>query len=134
MSIFTTSYSDSDIAQIQQLLENAEKVPVTCEREFSGIWFQSEDRETELRLLVLSTISVTVSRVSLRNKRQGTMEKIFEFLKDFCYRNHVSKIVIQSVLFPGMAKWCEKNGFTPEPTCILLNGFMSGDWQYFIKQ
>lgn len=25
MSIFTTSYSDSDIAQIQQLLENAEK-------------------------------------------------------------------------------------------------------------
>ena len=45
MSIFSTSYSDSDIAQIQQLLENAEKVPVTCEREFSGIWFQSEDRE-----------------------------------------------------------------------------------------
>ena len=44
MSIFSTSYSDSDIAQIQQLLENAEKVPVTCEREFSGIWFQSEDR------------------------------------------------------------------------------------------
>ena len=40
MSIFTTSYSDSDIAQIQQLLENAEKVPVTCEREFSGIWFK----------------------------------------------------------------------------------------------
>lgn len=29
MSIFSTSYSDSDIAQIQQLLENAEKVPVT---------------------------------------------------------------------------------------------------------
>ena len=28
MSIFTTSYSDSDIAQIQQLLENAEKVLV----------------------------------------------------------------------------------------------------------
>ena len=28
MSIFSTSYSDSDIAQIQQLLENAEKVPV----------------------------------------------------------------------------------------------------------
>ena len=116
MSNLLTSYSDSDIAQIQKLLENAEKVPVTCEREFSGIWFQSEDMETELRLLVLSTISVTVSRVSLRNKRQGTMEKIFEFLKDFCCRNHVSKIVIQSVLFPGMAKWCEKNGFTPKPT------------------
>ena len=47
MSIFTTSYSDSDIAQIQQLLENAEKVPVTCEREFSGIWFQSEDCKEE---------------------------------------------------------------------------------------
>ena len=108
MSNLLTSYSDSDIAQIQKLLENAEKVPVTCEREFSGIWFQSEDMETELRLLVLSTISVTVSRVSLRNKRQGTMKKIFEFLKDFCCRNHVSKIVIQSVLFPGMAKWCEK--------------------------
>lgn len=29
MSIFSTSYSDSDIAQIQQLLENAEKVPRT---------------------------------------------------------------------------------------------------------
>lgn len=131
MSIFPTSYSDNDIAQLKELLETAEKVPVTCKRELSGIWFQSEDMETELRLLVLSTTSVTVSRVALRNKRQGTMGKIFEFLKDFCRRNHVSKIVIQSVLFPEMAKWCEKNGFTPDPnTCILLDGFMSGDWQY----
>lgn len=78
--------------------------------QMSGFWIM--DRyEAELRVLRLSNIQLTISRVCVGKQRQGAMTGIFLELLKFCKEESIEKIVIQSVLTLPMVKWCEDHGF-----------------------
>ena len=132
--INSIKFTDEDIEILQDMIEKAEKTKMTCRRELSGIWLESKNYDipvTELRLLILSNIQVTVSRVCFKNTRHGTMRSIFEFLKDFCIRNNINQIIIQSVLTKEMANWCIKHGFNPiKSSSIELHGIVIGDYAF----
>lgn len=132
--INSIKFTDEDIEILQDMIEKAEKTKMTCRRELSGIWLESKNYDipvTELRLLILSNIQVTVSRVCFKNTRHGTMRSVFEFLKDFCVKNNINQIIIQSVLTKEMANWCIKHGFNPiKSSSIELHGIVIGDYAF----
>lgn len=130
-------FTDEDIEILQDMIEKAERTKMTCRRELSGIWLESKNHDipvTELRLLILSNIQVTVSRVCFKNERRGTMTSVFEFLKNFCIRNNINQIVIQSVLTKEMSNWCKKHGFNPmNAASIEINGIVIGDYVFTVN-
>lgn len=132
--INSIKFTEEDIKILQDMIENDERIKLTCWRELSGIWLKSKNHDipvTELRLLILSNIQVTVSRVCFKNERQGTMTSVFEFLKDFCIKNNINQIIIQSVLTKEMANWCIKHGFNPvKSSSIELHGTVIGDYAF----
>ena len=104
-------FSDSDILCLQKILESREKAPIICHQEIGGIWLQAQNQETELRLLLMGQIQLTISRVCLVNKRQGTMTTILEQLVQFCQQHNISRLVVQCVQTAEMAAWCHKKWF-----------------------
>ena len=127
-------FTDKDIEILQDMIEKAERTKMTCRRELSGIWLESKNYDipvTELRLLILSNIQVTVSRVCFKNTRHGTMTSVFEFLKDFCVKNNINQIIIQCVLTKEMADWCMTHGFNPiKSSSLELHGIVIGDYAF----
>lgn len=123
-------FSDSDILCLQKILESREKVPIICHQEIGGIWLQAQNQETELRLLLMGQIQLTISRVCLVNKRQGTMTTILEQLVQFCQRHNISRLVVQCVQTAEMAAWCHKNGFMPDPYASFeVDGIILGNYR-----
>lgn len=106
-------FDDQTIETIKSIIEDNENCEIDVQRGIREVWFTNSTRETELRLLSLQNIQVTVSRVSFVNKRRGTMTKIAEVLEDFCIKNKIWRILVQSVETPEMSRWCFKNGFLP---------------------
>jgi len=128
------TFSDSDIQALKTLLENCDGVEYFYNRELSGIWLYDGTREAELRLLILLNFRLTVSRVGFLRQRQGTMTKVMAILDDFCRREKISEIVIQSVETRAMSNWCFKNGFRPVPSASLeIDGFVIGDYKKNIE-
>ena len=132
--INSIKFTDEDIEILQDMIEKADRTKMTCRRELSGIWLESKNYDipvTELRLLILSNIQVTVSRVCFKNTRHGTMTNVFEFLKAFCVKNNINQIIIQSVLTKEMADWCMTHGFNPiKSSSIELHGIVIGDYAF----
>lgn len=111
------------------ILETAEQTPIICHDGIRELWFIGDRGRTELRLLFLGTMRITVSRVEFQNQRQGTMTKILKLLKGFCLENGIQKIVIQSVATEPMLAFCQKNGFLPDPTASFqLGDEIMGDY------
>lgn len=124
--------SSKEKENIRVFLEQQEDVPIIVHEGIRELWYQSEDRSSELRLLFLQNMRITISRVEFINRRKGTMTKVLSILESICKKNKVSQIVVQSVETPEMAKWCVKMGFTPNPNSTFpFNDVMLGD---YIKQ
>lgn len=131
MSIFQTIvFSDEDIVALKSIIEIADGVSIQVKREMSGIWFHSDDWESQLRLLILGNFRVTISRACFQNRHQGTMTSVLRYLKEFCQRHNIKEIVAQSVESREMVNWCQKNGFTPDPyASLLIKGILLGDYK-----
>ena len=124
------AFSDSEILELKQLLENKEKVPYICNREMSGIWLHTPDFEAELRLLLLGQFRISVSRVCFLQRRKGTMTAVLAWLERFCQNHQVQSIVIQCVQTEAMVNWCQKNGFFPiAHSSMILKGIIVGDYE-----
>lgn len=122
--------SAEELENLRKLLERQEGVPISVHEGIREIWYQSEDGQSELRLLFLFDYQVTVSRVGFIHRRQGTMTKVLSVLEDFCKKNKVKQLLIQSVETPEMANWCMKMDFTPDPNAtFLVDGFLAGDYK-----
>lgn len=115
--------SPEEKENLRKLLERQEGVPISVHEGIRELWYRDEDGQSELRLLFLFDYQVTVSRVGFIRRRQGTMTKVLSVLENFCKKNKVKQLLIQSVETPEMASWCMKMGFAPDPnaTC-LFNG------------
>lgn len=124
------SFSDTDISELRKLLESRDHVQYLCNREMSGIWLHTEDYQAELRLLILSTFRVTVSRVCFNRQRAGTMTAVLAWLTEFCQKHQIPTLVIQCVETEAMIGWCNKNGFTPVPSAsCIVDGLLMGDYE-----
>ena len=122
-------FTREDVSTLIKLLEDAEKTKIVCQQELSGIWLHDERWDTELRLLVIRGVQLTLSRVNLQNKRQGTMTKIASFMEDFCSRSGIHQICVQSVLTEEMSAWCRKNRYEPNQYASQeINGLVVGDY------
>ena len=115
LKLNSVKFSPEDIQAIKTFIEKREGIAVIAEPQMSGVWFHSENWELGVRLLLLADFHLTVSRVAFIHKRRGTMTSLLSLLEDFCIRNQVKQILIQSVETPEMAAWCMKNGFIPDP-------------------
>lgn len=126
------SFSLQEEENLRSVLETCEGRPILCQRGIREVWYRDDAWEMELRLLFLHDIRLTVSRVCFVNRRQGTMTKVLAFLKEFCERNHIKELVIQSVETLEMANWCLKMGFEPDPHASFAlpdNEFVLGDYK-----
>ena len=120
-----------DLSKLVKLLSDAEGCVITVLPELSGFWLHSNRYETELRLLFLPGISLTVSRVRFQKRRAGTMTRLLELLKDIAAKYGLPRIVIQSVVTHEMACWCQKNEFIPAATSSFeSDGDILGDYFY----
>lgn len=123
-------FSAEDILMIKVFLENKEGITIEVEPQMSGLWFRDEARKMELRLLLLADYPLTVSRVMFIHKRPGIMTQLLDILEDFCIRNSVKDILVQSVGTAEMAARCHKNGFTPDlGTSFVKRGTTLGDYR-----
>lgn len=125
----SVKFSNSDTMELVAIIKEKDHVCVDAFMEPSGIWLRSPNEETELRLLTLGDFQVTVSRVCFSHKRAGCMTAIFGWLKNFCKRNGIPRIVIQSVETKEMSNWCIKNGFQPDDYASMpIGGFVIGNY------
>lgn len=122
-------FNDEEIQTLKGILEMQERTGIQCDEELSGVWLHSDDFKTELRLLLLKNLRMTVSRVCFVNRRRGTMTTIKDFLVQMCRSRQIPLLVIQCVETPEMAQWCLKNEFLPNPNASLeIDGVCYGDY------
>ena len=100
------------------------------------VWFQdSNGGNTELRLLFLPGIKVTISRVDFPNGRFGTMTKILAFLTDFCKSNNYPILCVQAVSTPEMEAFCKKHKFAINKEAIIeIKGHQYGDYNLYLGE
>lgn len=121
---------DHTIEEILHVMEKNESCKIDVHRGIREVWFQNRALETELRVLTLFNIQVTISRVFFVNRRCGTMTKIANILERFCRSNNIPRLLVQSVETPEMSNWCLKNGFFPVPTASFeYLGVKLGDFE-----
>lgn len=122
--------SENDVNTIVSILERGERQKIEATPGLGSIWFHSQGWNTELRILFLVNYRVTISRVDLQNKRQGTMTEILSFLQQYCRTCGIQNIVIQSVQTKEMMNFAIEHGFTSVPATALEleNGLIIGDY------
>lgn len=77
-----------------------------------GVRSDAKDAVTRLELKYFAPLrSLTIQNVIFDNKRQGTMTRVMDFLKNVAEFCNVDKIIVESVLSPEMSKCALKNGF-----------------------
>lgn len=94
-------FSEKEIADIVSLLKEREKTDIECIPQISGIWLHDPTWQTELRLLVLPRINLTVSRVCFQRRRQGTMGEVVKWMIRYCHNHEISQICNEGS--PGQA-------------------------------
>lgn len=122
-------FSNKEIDIIKTVIETGDKEEYDVAVSFHTIWFQSRSSDAELRVGFLGDRELIVSRIAVSHKRKGVATEILNLLVEICKKKNVHRVVMQSVLTPERAAFCEKYGFHPNPMCsINLGEFTSGDW------
>lgn len=119
-----------DFDEIVKLIEKNDDCKLKIlEKTRRSLWFKSKDQETELRLLLMPSMKLIVSRVAFKNKRRGTMTIVSQKLENYCIEKNIPELVVQSVLTKEMASFCLKNGFESVIESGIDTGeFFSGDY------
>lgn len=125
-------FSEDDKQNIKKIIERKNSGNLEITESFNSIWYRDSESETELRILFLGEIKLTVSRVAFENKRVGTMTGVYEYLRNFCKEKGIKKIVIQSVETKEMANFCFKHRFEPNQYCMDAGDYLMGDYEMII--
>lgn len=90
MNCILQKLDDFDFDEIIKTIEKNDDCKLEIlEKARRSLWFQSKDQETELRLLLMPGMRLTVSRVKFRNRRKGTMTFISQKLKSYCVEKDI---------------------------------------------
>lgn len=135
-AILKVPFSDDELQHIADIIEKKDSCAVSIEKWLNTVWFKDKETgsETELRLLFLGNVKLTISRVCFKNRRQGTMTEILRYLEQLCREKEIEKIVFQSVETKEMMNFCLKNGYLPNPhASIEVGDFVAGDYEKKIE-
>ena len=125
----TLCFTIEDIYHILDVLEQGESSEITCVVDGSTCCFSSTDKTTELLIGIRNNKVLVVPRVMFYRRRQGLMTKIFNLCREFCKKEDLKTLIIQSVESPEMVMWCLKNHFKSVPaTAFENNGIVYGDY------
>lgn len=113
-------FTEGDIKALKNIIKADGPSDLTSRKEMDGIVLTLRDycHDKTLELLILNQIAITIMNMRLEQTR--TMDKIFEFLKDFCVRNHIRYIMVKSAKTREMADWYLTHGFQPVITKSLV--------------
>lgn len=125
-------FSEEDKQNIKNIIERKNPGDLEITESFNSIWYRDYESETELRILFLGDIKLTILRVAFKNKRMGTMTEIYEYLRTFCKEKGIKKIVVQSVETKEMADFCLKHKMEPNPYCLDAGDYLMGDYEIII--
>ena len=122
------------IEKIKKIIEIKNGEKVNANKTFQTWWITGADAESELEFRVsrLGNSTLIISRVNFPVRRVGTMTNIFLILKQFCEKEKISHITIQSVETKEMMDWCIKNGFAAAEFNIQIEDVFSGDYIYTV--
>lgn len=122
------------IEKIKKIIEIKNGEKVNANKTFQTWWITGTDAESELEFRVsrLGNSTLIISRVNFPVRRVGTMTNIFLILKQFCEKEKISHITVQSVETKEMMDWCIKNGFTAAEFNIQIEDVFSGDYIYSV--
>lgn len=125
-------FSEEDKQNVKKLIECKNPCNLNITESFNTIWYRDPESETELRILFLGDIKMTISRVAFKNKRVGTMTDIYNYLLNFCKEKGIKKIVVQSVETKEMADFCLKYNLQPNEYCMDAGDYLMGDYEFNI--
>lgn len=125
-------FSEEDKQNVKKLIEYKNPCNLNITESFNTIWYRDPESETELRILFLGDIKMTISRVAFKNKRVGTMTDIYNYLLNFCKEKGIKKIVVQSVETKEMADFCLKHNLQPNEYCMDAGDYLMGDYEFNI--
>ena len=122
------------IEKIKKIIEIKNGEKVNANKTFQTWWITGAGAESELEFRVsrLGNATLIISRVNFPVKRVGTMTNIFLILKQFCEKEKIPKITVQSVETKEMMDWCIKNGFAAAEFNIQIEDVFSGDYIYTV--
>lgn len=122
------------IEKIKKIIEIKNGEKVNANKTFQTWWITGADAESELEFRVsrLGNNTLIISRVNFPVRRAGTMTNIFLILKQFCEKEKISHITVQSVETKEMMNWCIKNGFVAAEFNIQIEDVLSGDYIYTV--
>lgn len=127
-------FTEGDIKALKNIIKADGPSDLTSRKEMDGIVLTLRDycHDKTLELLILNQIAITI--MNMRLKQTRTMDKIFEFLKDFCVRNHIRYIMVKSAKTRKMADWCINHKFQPVITESLVpEDKILGEYRFDMK-
>jgi len=121
---------DEILNELKKVIEENNMCHIQIQKSFSGYWLADDNgiEDNELRIFTLGKFRLTISRVNFKYKRKGTMTKVLKILCDFCRKENIDEIVVQSVLTYEMMQFCLKNNFIPSKENILVDNVLTGDY------
>lgn len=124
-------FDSEDIIAYKELIESSEGVTLEVWPTIRGFTLvdPSPEGETELSMSRLFNSRITLSRINLTKRRQGTMTKIFQLSCNICRKHGIKSFVVQSTITPEMVAWCVKNGLKPvQYSCFEADDVLYGDY------
>ena len=115
------------IEKIKNLIEEKQNCQLNTDKCLYTYWLRGDNNE--FRISQLGNFKVIISRVEFEHKRKGTMSAILQIIKEYCKREGIATICIQSVETEEMVNFCNKNGLIPdEYATIDIDGMIFGDY------
>lgn len=127
-------FTNEDVNALKNIIKIEGTSDLTSRKETDGIVLTLRDycHDKTLELLILNQIAITIMNMRLEQTR--TIDKIFEFLKDFCVRNHIRYIMVKSAQTRETADWCINHKFQPVITESLVpEDKILGEYRFDMK-
>lgn len=124
--------SEEIINAIKKIIEEKEQCKLQVNKSYQTYWLQNFP-ETEFRISRLGNLQILISRVCFKNRRCGTMSTILELLKEYCIKEEIERIRIQSVETYEMMQFCIKHDMKPWRDNIWIGDVLLGDYDLEIK-
>lgn len=130
--MFNCDFSNEVIQSIKQIIEEKNQCSLNIQKTFSTYWLR-DFAANELRISRLQDFEIIISRVEFENKRAGTMTEVMKVLTNYCQKEHIGQICVQSVATYEMMQFCMKNKIKPKQENIWINDILAGDYVLEIK-
>lgn len=107
-------FEENEFKGLIELLEKNEgcKIDFYINKIINSVSLSGIGYDTDLYIKNKMDESLMISRIILSRKREGTGEKVLNWLTDYANKKGFKSIEFQSVLTEPMANFCNKHGFT----------------------